>query len=198
MCRGSQCQCLFGWKGEKCDVPACYYLADCSGNGLCVSPGKCSCKSGWGGPACNVDICSQHKFCDVCSEQVGCGWCEGSKTCMAGTGYGPLKQQCRSWWYYYCFGAVVDLTESPACTDQLTMIDCSKNCINNNDLQTKGPGSHDYCSRYSSACLKYTQCYTRVSGCLTWNEENCRFGLLGNIVVSNQYALPETGMSWST
>ena len=43
------------------------------------------------------DPCRTHATCGSCAPVEGCGWCEGSLSCRAGTGAGPTVGSCAFW-----------------------------------------------------------------------------------------------------
>ena len=180
VCRGGGvCECVVGWKGETCAEASCHVQDECSGNGHCVRPGVCACNIRWGGPACNEDLCADIRICKDCTKQVGCGWCDDQQRCIAGSGEGPRSDQCRSWFYYACRGAVVSLRENPTNFSSVTILDCSRKCRDYKNLRTQGFGSYQYCSEYKRLCVKYASCFERAGDRITWREDKCRFGVVG-------------------
>ena len=183
--QGGHCDCQFGWLGPSCSEAVCYNFANCFGHGDCITPNQCDCLVGWGGAACSIDLCSTHRSCQTCTKKVGCGWCDSTKKCLAGSGFGPddsnEASQCDSWLYYSCNAAVALKTSLSDCSDQLGTIDCNQQCIDNTDLKTTGPGSYEYCIVFKSLCNNYARCFqsteTSDSLCPTWNEDKCPFGI---------------------
>jgi len=55
-----------------------------------------------GGNPCAKAMCAQHKYCDTCSKDMRCGWCESEKLCMPGFASGPHKANCSTWDYAFC------------------------------------------------------------------------------------------------
>merc|ERR1712226_137533 len=55
-----------------------------------------------GGSPCAKAACAQHKYCDTCSKDMRCGWCESEKLCMVGVASGPVKANCSAWDYAMC------------------------------------------------------------------------------------------------
>ena len=182
---GGYCDCQFGWRGPSCSEAVCYAFADCSGHGDCVAPNQCACLISWGGVDCSIDLCSIHRSCQTCTSKIGCGWCDSTKKCLPGGGFGPddssTAPQCVSWLYYSCNVAVVDKSSVSNCSDQVRTIDCSQHCIDNTDLKTSGPGSYEFCSVFKTLCHHYARCFqsalTPNLVCPTWNEDKCRFGI---------------------
>ena len=174
------CECVIGWKGKTCTEAQCHLQNECSGNGDCLSPGVCACKTGWGGPACNVDLCTVNRGCDVCTKQIGCGWCDDQQRCVAGSGYGSRNTQCRSWVYYGCQGAVVSFLDELTNSDEFSLLHCvRKNCQDYNIPRTQGPGSYKFCNKSATICAKYASCFDILGDKVSWNENNCRFGMMG-------------------
>lgn len=50
--------------------------------------------------------CAGATTCDACSDRSGCGWCNGTHTCVPGTSYGPTGGSCpaASWLFATCSG----------------------------------------------------------------------------------------------
>eukprot|EP00118_Oscarella_pearsei_P021145 m.235962 g.235962 ORF g.235962 m.235962 type:complete len:1784 (+) comp40130_c0_seq16:813-6164(+) len=190
VCIGNElCDCRVDWKGNTCSDPVCYGVADCSRHGDCVSPDVCMCNAGWEGRACSVDLCSIHRSCSTCTASVGCGWCDSSRRCIPGSGFGPddAPSSCLSWFYYNCLAAAN--TPTTGCFLGVDRIDCSVPCINANLPSTKGPGSLQYCRDVGKACKDFAVCFSAPSeGCLSWNEAACPVGrpLLSNVSPSRR------------
>jgi len=51
---------------------------------------------------CAKTQCAVHKYCDTCTKDIRCGWCESDKICLPGGAAGPLKANCTSWDYAMC------------------------------------------------------------------------------------------------
>ena len=185
---GGRCDCQFGWLGPSCSEAVCYNFANCFGHGDCIAPNQCDCLVGWGGAACSVDLCSIHRSCQTCTRRIGCGWCDSTNKCLAGSGFGPDDSsealQCDSWLYYSCNAAVADKTSVSDCSDQVGTIDCNQQCIDNTDLKTTGPGSYEYCTIFRSSCNNYARCFQSVEIsdflCPTWDEDECPLGIQVN------------------
>jgi hypothetical protein len=74
--------------GRECGMdPVCGTLpcGNCVSGEVCTGEGICS------------DPCAPNYSCETCSPVGGCGWCETTWTCMAGTASGPNSGSCGSW-----------------------------------------------------------------------------------------------------
>ena len=113
--------CSGGWVIEgdffSCPAADCFAQTNCadcqdfySGCGWCASNGTCmpgapdmpapggQCEDQqWYFDICPED-CGDEMTCISCTGTVGCGWCDASNTCMAGTDAGPLQQACGGGW----------------------------------------------------------------------------------------------------
>ncbi|MFO0631766.1 MAG: hypothetical protein U0168_02845 [Nannocystaceae bacterium] len=76
----------------------------CAANGTCMpgapdmpAPGGQCADQQWYFDICPED-CADEMTCISCTGTVGCGWCDASNTCMAGTDAGPLLQACGGGW----------------------------------------------------------------------------------------------------
>jgi len=58
-----------------------------------------------GGNPCAASMCAQHKYCDTCSKDMRCGWCDSegdNGACLPGVANGPHKKNCTTWDYAVC------------------------------------------------------------------------------------------------
>lgn len=95
---------------RACDVSTCGVCTVTDGCGYCASTTSCvpgsavgptsgTCSSWvWLQPACDAPppACSG-ATCDACTLSSGCGWCETSGTCAAGSSSGPGVGTCARW-----------------------------------------------------------------------------------------------------
>ena len=180
VCLGSgYCDCQFGWQGETCHEAVCPSFAECSNHGYCLIPNTCACKLGWSGFACSIDLCTIHSTCAECTNTPGCGWCDASHKCSAGSGYGPGEGPCASWFYYRCtLATTVNGSSLSGCSSQIAVIDCTRPCVDNVSPKTQGPGSQPYCNNFYSLCRDYSNCFEENDfGRLSWEEYRCPFGI---------------------
>ena len=67
--------------------------------------------------------CSGVTSCDGCAARSGCGWCNGSQSCVRGTSLGPAGGACPDWRFATCEGAdpyrCRDETSCDVCGDAL-------------------------------------------------------------------------------
>ncbi|KAK0136097.1 von Willebrand factor D and EGF domain-containing protein [Merluccius polli] len=49
------CSCTSGWRGKRCNIPAC--LQKCRNGGECVGTNTCHCPVGWEGIQCQTPVC---------------------------------------------------------------------------------------------------------------------------------------------
>ena len=73
------------FSGSDCsEIPTCYNVANCSGQGLCVDTDLCKCEEGWTGIYCTEPSCEEVAYCS------GHGQCVALRTCLCDDGWtGP-------------------------------------------------------------------------------------------------------------
>eukprot|EP00118_Oscarella_pearsei_P003217 m.13434 g.13434 ORF g.13434 m.13434 type:complete len:5185 (+) comp24805_c0_seq1:361-15915(+) len=160
------CSCFKGWRGEDCSDFHCNDVNDCSGYGTCVGPNQCRCRVGWKGRACTTTYCNLYTTCHSCSQQPGCGWCDGKQMCIPGLGLRPDKEECGQWFYYSCYSP--PSKGSSTCSNRIKEIGCSSPCDISVATSNKETCQH---------CHDIEFCYVgNSSSCSGWNESQCPYG----------------------
>lgn len=95
-CAACSAQAVCGWCSTGGDSGSCM-----PGTSTGPNSGSCSVDSWWYSanncPA--VEQCSLAQSCTACATgSSGCGWCQGSATCMPGTSLGPTGNTCSAGW----------------------------------------------------------------------------------------------------
>eukprot|EP00058_Branchiostoma_floridae_P027962 XP_002613453.1 hypothetical protein BRAFLDRAFT_84589 [Branchiostoma floridae] len=170
LCMGTSCVCDKGWEGDDCSKFHCKEIGNCNDVGECVGPSHCKCKPGWKGSACSVTYCNRYDTCRSCTKQPGCGWCDTTSQCLAGSGDGPdkLTPTCPSYFYYDC----ITIGGMESCSEQIEQINClSKYCNNTRTILDE-----EVCRR----CQDIEGCYkdSELGICPVWNEQKCPSGFV--------------------
>ncbi|KAI8515001.1 hypothetical protein Bbelb_075920 [Branchiostoma belcheri] len=170
LCMGTSCVCDRGWEGDDCSKFHCKEIGNCNGVGECVGPSHCKCKPGWKGSACSITYCNRYDTCRSCTRQPGCGWCDTTSQCMAGSGDGPDKSTptCPSYFYYDC----ITVGGMESCSEQIEQISCLSRYCNN----TRTILDEEICRR----CQDIEGCYkdSELGICPVWNEQRCPSGFV--------------------
>ncbi|KAI8494989.1 hypothetical protein Bbelb_275940 [Branchiostoma belcheri] len=77
----------------------------------------------------------------------GCGWCDVTQECLAGTGLSPNDTICPSWFYYGCFS----VGDTSSCSEHIEDLSCDQTHCD----ETKNNYNPDVCEHCRSveACF---------------------------------------------
>ena len=128
---GFQCDCYFGYFGQKCDQNICEGV-DCGPNGDCVfdvdatNGTACSCHEDYGGEKCNEQPCSENYYCNQDDGGGECVSIDGVMGCRCNPPYSSEScdvNVCYGGGDYHCNGNG-DCVADPATGYTSRLCDC--------------------------------------------------------------------------
>lgn len=124
LCEGGTCACRSGSE-------TCVTNADCCAGLACVA-GRCSTEE---------DPCAEHSDCHACVDASGCGWCDATDTCYAGTLMGPSGGvECGDWdWFSLACDNTDVCSTSTDCASCVARATCGW-CLSSEECMTGEAG----------------------------------------------------------